>query len=72
MINMNDIHRARKHFHVILFADDTHLTYTIFTSKMQQETPGKTLSLAQMVNNELKLIQIWLEVKKIITKRKEN
>ena len=64
IIYMNDIHRACKHFHPILFADDTNLTSSLCSFNEEQNTPDRMISLSQVINNELKEIQKWLELNK--------
>ena len=65
IIYMNDIHRACKHFHPILFADDTNLTSSLCYFNEEQNTPDRMISLSQVINNELKEIQKWLELNKL-------
>ena len=65
IIYMNDIHRACKHFHPILFADDTNLTSSLCSFNEEQNTPDRMISLSQVINNELKEIQKWLELNKL-------
>ena len=52
--HLNDIHRACKHFHPILFADDTNLTSSHCSSNEEQNTTERPFSLSQVTNNELK------------------
>ena len=65
IIYMNDIHRACKHFHPILFADDTNLTSSLCSFNEEQNTPDRMIYLSQVINNELKEIQKWLELNKL-------
>ena len=65
IIYMNDIHRACKHFHPILFADDTNLTSYLCIFNEELNTPDRMISLSQVINNELKEIQKWLELNKL-------
>ena len=65
IIYMNDIHRACKHFHPILFADDTNLTSSLCSFNEEQNTPDRMIFLSQVINNELKEIQKWLELNKL-------
>ena len=65
IIYTNDIHRACKHFHPILFADDTNLSSSLCSFNEEQNTPDGIISLSQVINNELKKIQKWLELIKL-------
>ena len=62
---MNDIHRAYKQFHPILFAYDTNLTSSFCSLNEERNTTDRIVSLAQVINNELKEIQQWLELNKL-------
>ena len=65
IIHMNDIHRACKHFHTILFADDAKLTSSFCSFNEEQSTPDRIVSLSQVINNELKEIQKWIELNEL-------
>ena len=65
IIYMNDIHRACEYFHPILFADDTNLTGALCSFNEEQNTPNRIVSLSQVINNELKEIQKWLELNEL-------
>ena len=65
IIYINDIHRACKHFHPILFADDTHLTSSVWSFNEEQNTSDRIESLSQVINNEPKETQKWLESNKL-------
>ena len=65
IIYMNDIHRACKHFNPILFADYTNLTRSLCSFHEEQNTPDRIVSLSQVINNELKEIQKWLELNEL-------
>ena len=65
IIYMNDIHRACKRFQLIFFADDTNLTSSLCSLNEEHNTPDRIASLSQVINNELKEIQKWLELNKL-------
>ena len=62
---MNDIHRAYKQFHPILFADDINLTSSFCSLNEEQNTPNRIVSLSQIINNEMEEIRQWLELNKL-------
>ena len=65
IIFMNDIHKACKHFHTILFADDAKLTSSLCSFNEEQSIPDRVVSLSQVINNEPKEIQKWIELNKL-------
>ena len=52
-------------FHAILFADDTNLTRTRCSFDVNIDNNCNSLQLSTNINNELKNIQIWLEINKL-------
>ena len=61
IIDMNYIHRACKHIHPILFADDTNLTRSLCSFNEEQNVPNRIVSLSQVIHNELKEIKSGLK-----------
>ena len=68
---MNDIHRAGKHFHPIHFEDYTNLTGSLCSLNQEQNAPQRIISLSQVIKNELKEIQTWIELNELSLNVKE-
>ena len=54
IIYMDDIHNASSKFHVILFADDTNLTSTLWSFDVNIDNNCNSLQLSTNINKELK------------------
>ena len=66
LIYINDLCSASKIFHAILFADDTSLTATMSSfSPFRPKTKMDFEILSNRINNELKLINEWLQINKL-------
>ena len=66
LIYINDISEASKHFHAIMFADDTSLLSTLqtfFTFKPKSNDDITTLG--RRISYELSLINDWLQINKL-------
>ena len=66
LIYINDISEASKHFHAIMFADDTSLLTTLqtfYTFKPKSNEDIATLS--RRINYELSLVNDWLQINKL-------
>ena len=66
LIYINDLSEASKHFHAIMFADDTSLVSTLKTFyTFYPKSKDDIESLSRRISYELSLINDWLQINKL-------